>query len=156
MTTLEFLSQLREQNIIIKLTPEGDQLKISAPKGALSAELRSELQARKEEILTFLQEAAAKQSANLPEIEPVDRDNPLRLSFAQERIWKLHQLAPDSANLNVPVAWRLAGRLARNARRSADRHVPHLRELPVEVRRSAEGAGFQHLDLEQVAQGRRP
>ena len=33
MTTLEFLSQLREKNIIIKLTPEGDQLKISAPKG---------------------------------------------------------------------------------------------------------------------------
>ena len=129
MTTLEFLSQLRQQDIIIKLTPEGDQLKISAPKGALNADLRSELQARKAEILTFLQEASAQQSANLPEIEPVDRDGPLRLSFAQERIWKLHQLAPESANLNVPVAWRLAGRLdatllERTLQRLTERHEP--------------------------------
>ncbi|HEY52488.1 MAG TPA: amino acid adenylation domain-containing protein, partial [Caldilineae bacterium] len=39
----------------------------------------------------------------------------LPLSFAQERLWFLHQLDPDSASYNVPVALRLQGKLDLNA-----------------------------------------
>jgi natural product biosynthesis luciferase-like monooxygenase protein/amino acid adenylation domain-containing protein len=47
----------------------------------------------------------------LPPIEPVPRDQYLPLSFAQQRLWFLHQLHPDSAVYNVFVGFRLTGAL---------------------------------------------
>src|SRR6266536_3530341 len=44
-------------------------------------------------------------------IRPVERGGFLPLSFAQERLWFLDQLAPGLALYNVPVALRLRGRL---------------------------------------------
>ncbi|HYG61736.1 MAG TPA: amino acid adenylation domain-containing protein, partial [Thermoanaerobaculia bacterium] len=46
-----------------------------------------------------------------PPILPVPRQGDLPLSFAQQRLWFLHRLAPDSAVYNVPMAVRLSGRL---------------------------------------------
>ncbi|MBW8874484.1 MAG: amino acid adenylation domain-containing protein [Acidobacteria bacterium] len=45
----------------------------------------------------------------------VPRDRPLPLSFAQERLWFLDRLEPDSAGYNLPAALRLVGPLARTA-----------------------------------------
>ena len=39
----------------------------------------------------------------------------LPLSFAQQRLWFLHELEPTSSFYNVPVAVRLRGRLHINA-----------------------------------------
>ncbi|HST60675.1 MAG TPA: condensation domain-containing protein, partial [Longimicrobium sp.] len=47
----------------------------------------------------------------LPPVVPVDRTQPLPLSFAQERLWFLDRLDPGSATYNIPVAWRLGGTL---------------------------------------------
>ncbi len=46
-----------------------------------------------------------------PPIERVSRDCELPLSFAQQRLWFLNQLHPDSVAYNMPAALRLAGRL---------------------------------------------
>ena len=46
-----------------------------------------------------------------PPVVPVSRDQPLPLSFAQERLWFLHLMAPDSPVYNLGGAVRLAGRL---------------------------------------------
>ena len=46
-----------------------------------------------------------------PPIRPVARDGDLPLSFAQQRLWFLHQLQPDSPAYNIPVALRLVGPL---------------------------------------------
>jgi amino acid adenylation domain-containing protein len=43
----------------------------------------------------------------------VPRDGPLPLSFAQERLWFLHRLEPESAAYNVPAIVRLHGSLDR-------------------------------------------
>jgi amino acid adenylation domain-containing protein/non-ribosomal peptide synthase protein (TIGR01720 family) len=58
-------------------------------------------------------EAAMREEEGLvvPPMERVPRDRPLRLSFAQERLWFLDQLEPDSALYNVPFAIRLGGQL---------------------------------------------
>ncbi|APR75501.1 Malonyl CoA-acyl carrier protein transacylase [Minicystis rosea] len=55
--------------------------------------------------------AALASGAAAPPIEPVPRDGTLPLSFAQERLWFLHQLDPASPFYNVPSALRLTGKL---------------------------------------------
>jgi len=44
-------------------------------------------------------------------IEPVARDGALPLSFAQQRLWFLDQLAPENLFYNIPTAVRLEGQL---------------------------------------------
>ncbi|HEV2735654.1 MAG TPA: amino acid adenylation domain-containing protein, partial [Longimicrobiaceae bacterium] len=48
----------------------------------------------------------------LPPVVPTGRTAPLPLSFAQERLWFLDRLQPDSAFYNVYSAMRLGGALA--------------------------------------------
>jgi len=44
-------------------------------------------------------------------LEPVSRDGPLPLSFAQEQVWFLQKLAPDSIAYNAQITVRLKGHL---------------------------------------------
>ena len=46
-----------------------------------------------------------------PPLVRISRDEKLPLSFAQQRLWFLHELEPSSSFYNVPVAVRLHGRL---------------------------------------------
>ncbi|MFP5270445.1 amino acid adenylation domain-containing protein [Coleofasciculus sp.] len=46
---------------------------------------------------------------HLPPLHPVSPEQPLPLSFAQERLWFLHQLEPTTATYNMHAAVRLTG-----------------------------------------------
>ncbi|MFD8203754.1 amino acid adenylation domain-containing protein [Streptomyces sp. NPDC059701] len=48
-------------------------------------------------------------------IPRADRSGPLPLSFAQQRLWFLHQLAPDRAEYTIPVGLRVEGDFAPDA-----------------------------------------
>ncbi len=48
---------------------------------------------------------------NLPALEPVPRDRPIPLAFAQQRLWFLDQMDPLQANYNMPWRVRLRGAL---------------------------------------------
>ena len=41
--------------------------------------------------------------------DPVDQTVALPLSFAQERLWFLHQMEPEGAGYNMPWSRRLRG-----------------------------------------------
>src|SRR6185295_4436793 len=71
---------------------------------------------------TLLGLAAAVQEArrahsSLPAVPftAVDRDRPLPLSFAQQRLWFIDQLEPNSSAYNMPFAARLSGTLNHHA-----------------------------------------
>ncbi|MCB0020384.1 MAG: AMP-binding protein, partial [Anaerolineales bacterium] len=45
----------------------------------------------------------------LPPIQPLPRDRAFPLAYAQERMWFLHQLAPDNAAYHIPTAVSVTG-----------------------------------------------
>ena len=61
------------------------------------------------------QEIQATGGNRLPPLRRVSREEALPLSFAQQRLWFLHQLEPESAVYNMPAAVRLSGQLNRTA-----------------------------------------
>ncbi|MFB2896155.1 condensation domain-containing protein, partial [Aerosakkonemataceae cyanobacterium BLCC-F50] len=105
----EFLSYLN--SLDIKIWLEEEKLRYQAPKGAMTAEIKQEIGTRKPEILAFLKAAKAPSISTESTIIPVSREQELSLSFAQQRLWFLHQLSPDSQSYNMLEALRLEGSL---------------------------------------------
>jgi len=112
VNTSEFLSQLRERDI--KLSARNGKLRVNAPKGALTEELKRELAARKEELLGFLS------SDEVVRFEPppleayaarVDGSVDVPLSFAQQRLWFLQKLEPSMLTYNMWLSPILIGEL---------------------------------------------
>ncbi|MDZ7960516.1 MAG: amino acid adenylation domain-containing protein [Aulosira sp. DedQUE10] len=107
MKTFEFLSYLRSLDIQVFI--DGEILRCNAPEGHLTAELRTEIQKRKAEIIEFLQ--TANRNNNFTPLIPISRTENIPLSFAQQRLWFLDQLLPNNPFYNVPAALHLKGRL---------------------------------------------
>ncbi|MGL5805504.1 MAG: condensation domain-containing protein, partial [Xenococcaceae cyanobacterium] len=105
----ELLFEIRKQDV--KLWVEGDRLRYKAPKDVLTPELLNEVKERKAEIISFLRHANSSVDTQLTSIQPIERNDNLPLSFAQQRLWLLHQFEPDSSSNNVPVAVKLTGKL---------------------------------------------
>lgn len=105
----KFLSYF--QSLDVRLWVDGEQLHYDAPEGALTPTLKSQLRERKSEIIEFLQKADFASSFNINPILPVPRDTDLPLSFAQQRLWFLQQLEPDSYFYNEHGALQLTGTL---------------------------------------------
>ncbi len=59
-------------------------------------------------ITAFLQEESGGQ---VGPIELIDRDQPIPLSYAQQRLWFFDQLIPNSALYNIPSSMRIEGEL---------------------------------------------
>ncbi|MCZ8066315.1 MAG: amino acid adenylation domain-containing protein [Microcystis sp. LE17-20D] len=106
---VEFVCYL--QSLGITLEADENRLRAQAPEGVLTATLRQEIGDRKPELLQFLQRAKqSKSNAHLP-IQPVARDGHLPLSFAQQRLWFLHYLSPDSRSYNTLEILQIEGNL---------------------------------------------
>jgi len=111
---------------------------------------------------------AAKRAAasNEERLSPVPRDRPLPLSFAQQRLWFLSQLDPESSSYNISNAFRLSGILNATALERAlntvvDRHeslrtiFPTVDEEPVQIVLSDRAAAFETIDLTNVPSAQR-
>ncbi|MCE2029778.1 non-ribosomal peptide synthetase [Sessilibacter corallicola] len=110
MSVIELIKELQSKNIQLNLNGEG-KLGIKAPPGALTNDLKIKLKERKSELLELLTRNQQSQQAQANEIKPVSREQPLPLSFAQQRLWLLHQLDPQSSAYNMSAALLLNGQL---------------------------------------------
>ncbi len=109
MNTIEFINYLRSLNIHLFI--EGERLRCNAPEGILTPDLKSEISDRKAEIISFLYQANIQ--TNSTAIAPISRteNNTFPLSFAQQRVWFLNQLQPNSASYNMPFDLHFSGEL---------------------------------------------
>ncbi len=121
---------------------EAGALRFRAPKGALTPQLRAEVQARNTEII-----AALTVAANGPATIPlVARDRPLRMSFGQERIWFLYRLEGPSSTYNITPVFRLRGLLSLDALRAALRALAERHETLRMRFAEIDGQGVQLVD----------
>ncbi|QXH54365.1 non-ribosomal peptide synthetase [Pseudomonas maumuensis] len=91
----------------VALEVDGDKLRCKAPKGFLDDALMAALKTHKQALIALL--AAPDDSAPIPRRADGQADCPL--SFSQQQLWFLDQLAPGNPFYNVPSALRLKGRL---------------------------------------------
>jgi amino acid adenylation domain-containing protein len=126
--TSEFLAHLQGLSIRVRL--ESGELKVSAPKGALTADLKTELGARKQEILALLGTAEESATPNtLPPIARIDRSGDLPLSYTQQRLWFLDQLEPGILTYNMWVVCRMHGPLVVDALERAVNEIVRRHEV---------------------------
>ncbi len=109
-TTSQFLSDL--SSLGVKLWAEGDTLRYQVPKGTLTPDLLFQLRDRKTEILILLQTSTSQINDPIP---PIFRTQNSPLSFAQQRLWFLEQLAGENATYNIFLALKIEGTLNQNA-----------------------------------------
>lgn len=100
------LTDLRKNDV--RLWVEQGKLRCSAPKGKLSAAVQRQLTEHKTALIAFL-EAQSIAKRVVPELRPSPRDGRLPLSFAQERLWFLHQFDPTSPTYNIILSFPLSG-----------------------------------------------
>ncbi len=112
MRLIDLLAQLRKLNI--KLWVEGERLRYSAPSDTLTPELKANLVEKKAEIIQFLRQNAAQKGETSPDLQPIKklaRPPKIPLSFAQQRLWFLEQLNPNTSTYNMPGVLQLQGKL---------------------------------------------
>ncbi len=110
MNVSEFIEHLL--SLDIRLSVEEDKLRVNAPKGALTAELRDQIVPRKGEIIAYLKANGSKpRLENGKKIVPVSRQQPLPLSYSQLRLWFLDQLEPGSVAYTIPTVLKFEGTL---------------------------------------------
>ena len=105
----EFIVQLKKLDIDLQIHKEN--LRINAPKGILTPDLQVELSNRKGEILDFFRTIEYSQKFVALPVKKTERSERIRVSFAQQRLWFLHQLEPDSHAYNITFSYRLQGPL---------------------------------------------
>ncbi len=88
-------------------------------------------------------EATGIVAQKLPPLRHVPREGELPLSFAQQRLWFLHQLEPDSAVYNCPAAVRFTGPLNLAALKQSFNEVMRRHEVLRARFRASDGSPVQ-------------
>lgn len=104
----------------VRVSVTGEKLIFEGNLKALTPDIREFLKENKPLIIDFLSVRARNQPARIPRNQGGEQP----LSFAQQRLWLVHQLNPESGQYNMPMAIHLRGDLDINAlHRALDRIV---------------------------------
>jgi hypothetical protein len=147
----------------IAISADGDKLRINAPKGAMSDELRAAIAASKAQLLAMLRAGALTASRSIPRRRTGEG---APLSLAQERLWFLAQLEPQSSVYNLCRGLRLRGALDRQALAASLNEIVRRHEvlrsklctndgIAVQVPLAAAGRTLRITDLRRFPRARR-
>ena len=95
----------------VRLSLDGEKLKVNAPLGALDDGLKSRMAQAKTELLASLKRPQAVRGG----LRRVSRTPPLPISYAQQRLWFLDRMEPGNSHYNIPMPLRITGTLNVNA-----------------------------------------
>lgn len=95
-------------NAGVRLTIEDGRLRVRAPEGRLTPELKAAISAQRDALVALLSEDDAAVDAPIA-ARPVRDMAPL--SSGQRRLWLLQQLSPESTVFNLTAGWMLEGDL---------------------------------------------
>jgi amino acid adenylation domain-containing protein len=140
LSIAQFLRDLADRDI--RITLKGDRLQLSAAEGALNEHLRTEIGSRKSEIIAFLMQAANNQDADFV-LQKAICDQSLPLSFAQQRLWFLHQLDPHDSVYNLGVSMQLSSQADEAAMARALEELARRHEILRTVFRDTDGVPSQ-------------
>ena len=108
MNAGELLDLLRAN--AIGIVSDDGTLRLKAPRGFLTTELRDALAEHKPELIRLLTEPGARTAPGSIPRRPAGA-GPLPLSRSQRQLWFLDQLAPGNPFYNNPAAFALHGAL---------------------------------------------
>jgi epothilone synthetase B len=96
----------------IKLSLDGEDLRVQAPRGALTAGLRSEISASKEQLLALLRHGTMRSAAPLPALVPAPQDKhlPFPLTDIQEAYWLSRSGAAELGNIGCHCYIEIEGK----------------------------------------------
>ena len=142
MSCIDLLKELRERGA--RLWVEDDRLRIAAPQGVLTDELRRELKMRREELLEFLKRQNGGHKQRKP-LERWARPEWLPLSYAQQRLWFLYRMEGPSATYNISLALQLEGELDHRALEQALRDTVNRHEVLRTIFLEKDGIAYQRV-----------
>ena len=108
----------------VRLTLDGEKLKVNAPVGALDDALKVRLSQAKAEVIAALRAPAAHSHG----LRRVPRVAPLPISYAQQRLWFLDRMQPGNSHYNISLSLRLSGLLDVAALSAAIDQLPQRHE----------------------------
>ncbi|OFA06940.1 non-ribosomal peptide synthetase [Duganella sp. HH101] len=148
--TLDIPSFLLEMgNQGVRFSVANGKLRSHSAKGTLSAAAQATIREYKDAILAFLDAAFGGEAQATP-IPRARRDQPLPLSFAQQRLWFLDRFTPNAATYNIAGAFNLSGTLDLAALRQTFDEIVRRHEALRTSFPLVDGAPVQHI-AEQLA-----
>lgn len=114
--TEAFLARLYARGI--RLWWDGEKLRCSGPRDALTADITRSIREHRLALEAFTRQQAPRDKASKT-IPVRPSSGPAPLSFAQRRLWFVQQLLPTSAQYNMPFAYEVTGPLQPQALQKA-------------------------------------
>lgn len=111
MNMISFFEKLKARGIRLSLDKVGG-LKIKGKKDQLDGEIIGQLKANKAEIMAFLQQNQQAEPKKRPAITVLNRAEAGGLfepSYAQQRLWFIHQMDGPSVNYNISQTLKVHG-----------------------------------------------
>ncbi|WP_414582892.1 SDR family NAD(P)-dependent oxidoreductase [Scytonema sp. PCC 10023] len=93
----------------VKLSADGDQLRVRAAKGVLTPQIRDAIAKQKTELLKLLRDENKGTSDTNLALVKVSREQALPLSFPQQQMWFFDQLQPNNPFYNLQLCLALDG-----------------------------------------------